>query len=128
VLVKLFGLKYIQILTYFEKYSKIFFIKQKKEKKGVENQKEKKIDFQGLRGFIRRGEYIVSTIADDGTLWTCTVPAIPIFNFGTTKIFQAVENGYVEIKGKEKGDEFSFSIKGAKVEKIYDFYKKENEC
>jgi hypothetical protein len=51
------------------------------------------VDFQGLKKWMKQGEYIVSTIADDGTIWTYTTTSMPIFNFGTTKIFQAQESG-----------------------------------
>jgi len=81
-----------------------------------------KIEFQGLKKWMKRGEYIISTIAEDGTIWTYTTTVIPIFDFRTTKIFQAQESGLAEIKGVEKGDEFYFSIQGIKVSKVYDFY------
>ena len=79
------------------------------------------VEFQGLKKWLKRGEYIVSTIADDGTIWTYTTASMPIFNFGTTKIFQAQESGVAEVSGIERGDEFYFSIQGIKVQKIYDF-------
>ena len=83
-----------------------------------ENQK---FEFQGLKKWMRHGEYIISTIAEDGTIWTYTSKALPIFDFGNTKIFQAQESGVAEVRGVERGDEFFFSIQGIKVSKIYDY-------
>jgi len=82
---------------------------------------EQKIEFQGLRKWLKEGEYIISTIADDGTIWTYTTKCLPIFDFGNTKIFQAKESGIAEVRGVEKGDEFFFSIQGIRVSKVYDF-------
>ncbi|HDP26287.1 MAG TPA: hypothetical protein ENN34_12720 [Deltaproteobacteria bacterium] len=84
-------------------------------------QHAQKVEFQGLKKWLKRGEYILSTIADDGTIWTYTTTALPIFDFGTTKIFQAQESGIAEVQGVEKGDEFYFSIQGIRVLKIYDY-------
>jgi hypothetical protein len=81
-----------------------------------------KVEFHGMRKWLKRGEYIISTISEDGTIWTFTTNTIPIFDFRTTKIFQAQESGMAEIKGVERGEEFFFSIQGIKVSKIYDFY------
>lgn len=81
-----------------------------------------RVEFQGLRKWLKKGEYIISTLAEDGTIWTFTSKAIPIFDFRTTKIFQAQESGMAEIKGVERGEEFYFSIQGIKVSKVYDFY------
>ncbi len=85
-----------------------------------------KIHFQGLKKWMKQGEYIVSTIAEDGTIWTYTSKNMPIFNFETTKIFQAQESGVAEVSGIEKGDEFYFSIQGIKVLKVYDFLYQED--
>ena len=84
------------------------------------------IDFQGLKKWMKQGEYIVSTVGLDGTIWTYATNAIPIFDFGNTKIFQAQESGVAEVTGIEKGDEFYFSIQGIRVSKIYDFSYKED--
>jgi hypothetical protein len=81
-----------------------------------------KVEFQGLRKWLKKGEYIISTISEEGTIWTFTSSSIPIFDFRTTKIFQAQESGMADIKGVERGDEFFFSIQGIKVSKVYDFY------
>ena len=83
--------------------------------------KDVKIEFQGLKKWLKQGEYIISTIADDGTIWTYTTKVLPIFDFGNTKIFQAEESGIAEVKGVEKDDEFYFSIQGIRVSKIYDY-------
>lgn len=85
-----------------------------------------KIEFQGLKKWMKQGEYIISTMSDDGTIWTFTTKTLPIFDFRTTKIFQAQESGLAEIKGVERGDEFFFSIQGIKVSKVYDFYYQED--
>lgn len=85
-----------------------------------------KIAFQGLKKWLKQGEYIISTIADDGTIWTYTTKVLPIFDFGNTKIFQAQESGLAEVKGVEKDDEFYFSIQGIRVVKIYDFFYQED--
>lgn len=85
-----------------------------------------KIEFQGLKKWMKQGEYIISTMSDDGTIWTFTTKTLPIFDFQTTKIFQAQESGLAEIKGVERGDEFFFSIQGIKVSKVYDFYCQED--
>ena len=88
--------------------------------------KDAKIEFQGLKKWLKQGEYIISTIADDGTIWTYTTKVLPIFDFGNTKIFQAEESGIAEVRGVEKNDEFYFSIQGIKVSKIYDFFYQED--
>lgn len=88
----------------------------------MQNEEDVKVDFQGFKKWMKRGEYIISTISDDGTIWAYTSNAIPIFDFQTTKIFQAQESGMAEIKGVEKGNEFFFSIQGIKVSKVYDYY------
>ncbi len=88
--------------------------------------KDVKIEFQGLKKWLKQGEYIISTIADDGTIWTYTTKVLPIFDFGNTKIFQAEESGIAEVKGVEKDDEFYFSIQGIRVSKIYDFFYQED--
>ncbi len=85
-----------------------------------------KIAFQGLKKWLKQGEYIISTIADDGTIWTYTTKVLPIFDFGNTKIFQAQESGLAEVKGVERDDEFYFSIQGIRVVKIYDFFYQED--
>jgi hypothetical protein len=85
-----------------------------------------KVEFQGMRKWLKKGEYIISTISEDGTIWTFTTDTIPIFDFRTTKIFQAQESGMAEIKGVERGEEFFFSIQGIKVSKVYDFYFQED--
>lgn len=91
--------------------------------KGQKMQKENnKIEFQGLKKWMKQGEYIISTIADDGTIWTFTSKFLPIFDFGNTKIFQAQESGIAEVRGVERGDELYFSIQGIKVSKVYDFF------
>ena len=84
-------------------------------------QHSSKVEFQGLKKWLKRGEYILSTIADDGTIWTYTTTDLPIFDFGTTKIFQAQESGIAEVQGVEQGDDFYFSIQGIRVLKIYDY-------
>ncbi len=81
----------------------------------------RKFEFQGIKKWLKQGEYIISTISDDGTIWTYTSKALPIFDFGNTKIFQAQESGVAEVSGVEKGDEFYFSIQGIRVSKIYDY-------
>lgn len=83
--------------------------------------KDVRIEFQGLKKWLKQGDYIISTIADDGTIWTYTTKVLPIFDFGNTKIFQAQESGVAEVSGVEKDDEFYFSIQGIRVAKIYDF-------
>ncbi len=83
---------------------------------------ERKIEFQGMKKWMKQGEYIVSTMAEDGTIWTFTTKHLPIFDFGNTKIFQAQESGVAEVTGEERGDEFFFSIQGIRVSKIYDFF------
>jgi len=88
--------------------------------------KDGTIEFQGLKKWLKQGEYIISTIADDGTIWTYTTKVLPIFDFGNTKIFQAEESGIAEVRGVEKDDEFYFSIQGIKVSKIYDFFYQED--
>lgn len=80
-----------------------------------------KFEFQGMKKWLRQGEYIISTISEDGTIWTYTSKALPIFDFGNTKIFQAQESGVAEVRGVERGDEFFFSIQGIRVSKIYDY-------
>ena len=80
-----------------------------------------KFEFQGMKKWLRQGEYIISTISEDGTIWTYTSKALPIFDFGNTKIFQAQESGVAEVKGVERGDEFFFSIQGIRVSKVYDY-------
>jgi hypothetical protein len=80
------------------------------------------LEFQGLKKWMSQGEYIISTMSDDGTIWTFTAKVLPIFDFGSTKIFQAQESGVAEVKGVERGDELYFSIQGIKVSKIYDFF------
>jgi len=85
-----------------------------------------KIEFQGLKKWMKQGEYIISTIADDGTVWTFTSKMLPIFDFGNTKIFQAQESGIAEVRGVERGDELYFSIQGIKVSKVYDFFYQDN--
>lgn len=80
-----------------------------------------KIEFQGQKQWLKRGEYIIATMSDDGTIWSYTTPALPIFDFGRTKIFQAQESGPAEIKLLERDDELLFSIRGVKVRRIYDF-------
>jgi len=87
----------------------------------MDNQNSK-LEFQGLKKWLSRGEYIISTMADDGTIWTFTSKALPIFDFGSTKIFQAQESGVAEVRGVERGDELYFSIQGIRVLKIYDFF------
>lgn len=79
------------------------------------------IEFQGMKQWLKRGEYIISTLSDDGTLWTYTASALPIFDFRRTKIFQALESGPAEIKLLERNDTLFFSIKGVKVSPVYDF-------
>ncbi|HNQ84786.1 MAG TPA: hypothetical protein PLP82_08065 [Deltaproteobacteria bacterium] len=81
----------------------------------------RKFEFQGMKKWLRQGDYILSTISEDGTIWTYTSKALPIFDFGNTKIFQAQESGVAEVSGMEKGDEFYFSIQGIRVSKIYDY-------
>ena len=81
-----------------------------------------KLEFQGLKKWMSRSEYIISTMSDDGTIWTFTSKILPIFDFGNTKISQAQESGLAEVKGVERGDELYFSIQGIKVCKIYDFF------
>lgn len=81
-----------------------------------------KFEFQGIRTWLNRGEYIISTISEDGTIWTYTSKVLPIFDFGSTKIFQAQESGVAEVTGVEKGDEFYFSIQGIRVSKVYDYF------
>ncbi|HOO36998.1 MAG TPA: hypothetical protein PLU81_03430 [Deltaproteobacteria bacterium] len=88
--------------------------------------KDVKIEFQGLKKWLKQGEYIISTIADDGTIWTYTTKVLPIFDFGNTKIFQAEESGIAEVRGVERDDEFYFSIQGIRVSKIYDFFYQED--
>ncbi len=77
--------------------------------------------FQGLKKWISQGEYIISTVGLDGTIWTFTTMSLPIFDFGTTKVFRAQESGVAEVSGIENGDDVLFSIKGIKVSRIYDF-------
>lgn len=84
------------------------------------------MEFQGFRKWMKQGEYIVSTIGVDGTIWTCTTQRLPVFDFGTTKIFQAQESGVAEVKGVEKGDDLYFSIQGIKVAQVYDFFYQED--
>lgn len=86
---------------------------------------DQKIEFQGLKKWMKQGEYIISTIADDGTIWTFTTNVLPIFDFGNTKIFQAQESGIAEVSGVERDDEFYFSIQGIRVSKVYDFFYQE---
>lgn len=83
---------------------------------------KQKIEFQGFKKWLHEGEYIISTLSDDGTIWTYTANDLPIFNFGSTKIFQAEESGVAEIRGVERDDEFYFSIHGIRVSKVYDFF------
>ena len=85
------------------------------------HEKDQEVEFHGLKKWIKKGEYLVSIMANDGTIWTYTSKTMPIFNFATTKIFQAQESGIAEVKGIEKGDTFYFSIQGIKVSKVYDF-------
>ena len=80
-----------------------------------------KFEFQGMKKWMKQGEYIISTISEDGTIWTYTTKALPIFDFGNTKIFQAQESGVAEVRGVERGDEFFFSIQGIRVSKVYDY-------
>ncbi len=96
------------------------------EKGGFMYKENHKIEFQGLKKWLRQGEYIISTIADDGTIWTFTSKTLPIFDFGNTKIFQAQESGIAEVKGVERDDELYFSIHGIKVSKVYDFVYQED--
>jgi hypothetical protein len=77
--------------------------------------------FQGFKEWIWQGEYIISTVGSDGTVWTFSAKNIPIFDFCTTKIFKAQESGVAEVRGIETGDDVLFSIKGIKVSRIYDF-------
>ena len=63
-----------------------------------------RFEFQGIKKWLKQGEYIISTISDDGTIWTYTSKALPIFDFGNTKIFQAQESGVAEVSGcRERG-------------------------
>ncbi len=102
-------------------------MKQDKGTKGWDMYSEHpKIEFQGLKKWLKQGEYIISTIADDGTIWTYTTKFLPIFDFGNTKIFQAQESGMAEVRGMEKDDEFYFSIQGIRVAKVYDFFYQED--
>jgi hypothetical protein len=81
-----------------------------------------KFEFEELTEWVKQGEYIISILSDDdSTIWCFTSKAIPIFNFGSTKIFQAQESGVMKVSGIEKGDEFYFSIQGIRVSKIYDY-------
>lgn len=91
------------------------------KREAVMYSENQKFEFQGLKKWMRQGEYIISTIAEDGTIWTYTSKALPIFDFGNTKIFQAQESGVAEVRGVERGDEFFFSIQGIKVSKVYDY-------
>jgi len=91
------------------------------KREAVMYSENQKFEFQGLKKWMRQGEYIISTIAEDGTIWTYTSKALPIFDFGNTKIFQAQESGVAEVRGVERGDEFFFSIQGIKVSNIYDY-------
>lgn len=91
------------------------------KREAVMYSENQKFEFQGMKKWMRQGEYIISTIAEDGTIWTYTSKALPIFDFGNTKIFQAQESGVAEVRGVERGDEFFFSIQGIKVSKIYDY-------
>lgn len=91
------------------------------KREAVVYSENQKFEFQGLKKWMRQGEYIISTIAEDGTIWTYTSKALPIFDFGNTKIFQAQESGVAEVRGVERGDEFFFSIQGIKVSKVYDY-------
>jgi hypothetical protein len=84
------------------------------------------MEFQGFRKWLRQGEYIISTIGVDGTIWTCTTQSLPVFDFGTTKIFQAQESGVAEVRGVEKGNDLYFSIQGIKVSQVYDFFYQED--
>lgn len=81
-----------------------------------------RLEFQGLKQWMRRGEYLISTMAEDGTIWTFTSKDLPIFDFGNTKIFQAQESGVAEVRGVERGEEMYFSIQGIRVLKVYDFF------
>lgn len=91
------------------------------KREAVMYSENQKFEFQGMKKWMRQGEYIISTIAEDGTIWTYTSKVLPIFDFGNTKIFQAQESGVAEVRGVERGDEFFFSIQGIKVSKIYDY-------
>jgi len=82
----------------------------------------RKFEFEGIRTWLNRGDYIISTISEDGTIWTYTSKALPIFDFGSTKIFQAQESGVAEVTGVEKGEELYFSIQGIRVSKEYDYF------
>jgi hypothetical protein len=83
--------------------------------------KSTKLEFIGLNKWMKQGEYILSTISDDGTIWTYESKILPIFNFENTKVFRVEESGVVEVVGTQKGDEFYFQINGIKVKKIYDY-------
>lgn len=91
------------------------------KREGTMYREAPKFEFQGMKKWLKQGEYIISTISEDGTIWTYTTKALPIFDFGNTKIFQAQESGVAEVRGVERGDEFFFSIQGIKVSKIYDY-------
>lgn len=81
-----------------------------------------RIEFQGLKKWVKQGEYIISMIADDDTtIWTFTLKFLPIFDFGNTKIFRAEESGVAEVRGIDRGGDLYFSITGIKVSKVYDF-------
>ncbi|HOJ13225.1 MAG TPA: hypothetical protein PLS81_02370 [Deltaproteobacteria bacterium] len=84
-------------------------------------QENRKFEFQGMKKWLSRGEYIISTISEDGTIWTYSSKVLPIFDFGSTKIFQAQESGVAEVSGVERGEEFYFSIQGVRVTKVYDY-------
>jgi hypothetical protein len=91
------------------------------EKEASMHRDNPKFEFQGMKKWIMQGEYIISTIADDGTIWTYASKILPIFDFSNTKIFQAQESGVAETRGMERGDEFFFSIQGIRVSKVYDY-------
>jgi hypothetical protein len=81
-------------------------------------------DFQGVKkAKVSMGDYVIATIADDGTIWVIIHSAIPIFNFGATKIWQALESGNVTVSsGKQVGEKMRFNFEGAKMERVYDYY------
>ena len=73
-----------------------------------------------LKKYVKKGEYIISVLADEDTVWTFTALVLPIFDFKITKIFQADESGKIEIHCLKQEGNLYFDVRGIKIKKIFD--------
>ena len=78
--------------------------------------------FQGTKKFVEKGTYIFVVTSDEGdVIWTFASPALPIFDFGNTKIFLVETTGTAEVTSEQKKDGLYFRIVGVKVRQVYNF-------